>query len=92
MALLRDAGASGRSVADHLLTSSWPAPTPCWTGSAARRSCRCRPLSAAPQSAATLAFERALGERLRRAYPADAAGTVLFPFRRLFFVATDASV
>lgn len=33
------------------------------------------------------AFEQALGERLRAAYPADAAGAVLFPFRRLFFVA-----
>jgi trans-aconitate 2-methyltransferase len=36
----------------------------------------------------TTAFERELGARLRTAYPVDADGTVLFPFRRLFFVAT----
>ena len=37
---------------------------------------------------ATTAFERELGARLRAAYPVDADGTILFPFRRLFFVAT----
>jgi trans-aconitate 2-methyltransferase len=38
-------------------------------------------------SPASRAFEAALGERLRAAYPPDAAGATLFPFRRLFFVA-----
>jgi trans-aconitate 2-methyltransferase len=42
-------------------------------------------------AAANLAFEAALAERLRGAYPADAGGTVLFPFQRLFFVASTAS-
>jgi trans-aconitate 2-methyltransferase len=42
-------------------------------------------------AADTEAFERALGERLRAAYPADAKGVTLFPFRRLFFVATTGS-
>lgn len=37
-------------------------------------------------------FERALGESLRGAYPADAGGVVLFPFRRLFFVAVTTSI
>ena len=41
------------------------------------------------KSSATLAFERQLGELLRSAYPADATGTVLFPFQRLFFVASN---
>jgi trans-aconitate 2-methyltransferase len=41
------------------------------------------------ESSATLAFERQLGELLRSAYPADATGTVLFPFQRLFFVASN---
>lgn len=39
-------------------------------------------------SPAGLCFEQALGERLRAAYPPDAMGRTLFPFRRLFFVAT----
>jgi trans-aconitate 2-methyltransferase len=39
-------------------------------------------------SEATLAFERLLAERLRRAYPPTAEGVTGFPFRRLFFVAT----
>lgn len=39
-------------------------------------------------SEATHAFERALAERLRAAYPPGADGLTLFPFRRLFFVAT----
>lgn len=34
------------------------------------------------------AFEAALGRALAVAYPTDAAGRVLFPFTRLFFVAT----
>ena len=33
-------------------------------------------------------FLRQVGERLRRAYPADESGTTLFPFRRLFLLAT----
>jgi trans-aconitate 2-methyltransferase len=37
---------------------------------------------------AARAFERALGARLAAAYPADPAGVTLFPFKRLFFVAT----
>lgn len=36
---------------------------------------------------ATAAFERALGERLRAAYPVDWQGAVLFPFSRLFLIA-----
>ncbi|MFZ1430010.1 MAG: methyltransferase domain-containing protein [Geminicoccaceae bacterium] len=39
-------------------------------------------------SEATEAFERSLAERLRAAYPTDAAGVTVFPFKRLFFVAT----
>lgn len=39
-------------------------------------------------SEATQAFERSLAERLRAAYPADAAGVTVFPFKRLFLVAT----
>ena len=35
-----------------------------------------------------MAFERLLAERLREAYPPNADGVTLFPFRRLFFVAT----
>lgn len=35
-----------------------------------------------------IAFEAALGRSLARAYPPDSAGRVLFPFSRLFFVAT----
>jgi trans-aconitate 2-methyltransferase len=37
------------------------------------------------------AFERALGQRLAAAYPAGEAGVTLFPFRRLFVVASRAS-
>lgn len=37
------------------------------------------------------AFERTLGVRLAAAYPADAAGVTLFPFKRLFFVAATVS-
>jgi len=33
-------------------------------------------------------FEQAYAARLREAYPALADGTTLFPFRRLFLVAT----
>ena len=33
------------------------------------------------------AFDAALGARLRAAYPVDTSGRVVFPFRRLFFVA-----
>ena len=62
---------------------------PCWIGSADWvRGTTLLPVQAAlggARSPATLEFE------LRRAYPADAAGTVLFPFRRLFFVASRAS-
>jgi trans-aconitate 2-methyltransferase len=49
------------------------------------------PVQAALGGAAALAtreFEEELGRRLRVAYPIDAAGEVLFPFRRLFLVAT----
>lgn len=41
-----------------------------------------------PGSEATQAFERSLAQRLRAAYPTDAAGVTVFPFKRLFFVAT----
>jgi trans-aconitate 2-methyltransferase len=33
------------------------------------------------------AFEAAYGERVAKAYPKNAAGQTLFPFRRLFMVA-----
>ena len=33
------------------------------------------------------AFEAAYGERVGKAYPKNAAGQTLFPFRRLFMVA-----
>jgi len=36
----------------------------------------------------TIAFESVLAERLRDAYPPNADGVTLFPFRRLFFVAS----
>jgi trans-aconitate 2-methyltransferase len=36
----------------------------------------------------TIAFEAALGRLVARAYPSDSMGRVLFPFSRLFFVAT----
>ncbi len=39
-------------------------------------------------SPATREFEQALAERLRAAYPTDAAGITVFPFRRLFVVAS----
>ena len=39
-------------------------------------------------SEAMAAFERQLGARLALAYPADAAGRTLFPFQRLFLVAS----
>ena len=42
------------------------------------------------EAEATAAFEAALLERLRAAYPPDAGGGVLFPFRRLFFMASRA--
>ena len=34
-----------------------------------------------------LAFEAAYGERVAKAYPPNAAGETLFPFRRLFLIA-----
>lgn len=34
----------------------------------------------------TAAFERVLAERLRAAYPPDARGVTLFPFKRLFLI------
>lgn len=39
-------------------------------------------------SEATLEFERRLAILLRAAYPADADGITIFPFKRLFFVAS----
>lgn len=46
-----------------------------------------RPLLAALEPAARKAYERAYGEKLRRAYPRRADGRTLLPFRRLFIVA-----
>jgi len=40
-------------------------------------------------SPASAAFEQMLARRLREAYPSDDAGGTVFPFRRLFFVATS---
>jgi len=34
----------------------------------------------------TAAFERVLAERLRAAYPPDARGVTLFPFKHLFLI------
>ena len=34
-----------------------------------------------------VAFEAAYGERVAKAYPKNAAGQTLFPFRRLFMIA-----
>ncbi len=53
------------------------------------RGTRLRPLLAAlPDDEARGRFEAALRERLAAAYPPRADGRVLFPFPRLFFVAT----
>ncbi len=49
---------------------------------------RVHPLLGGAGSETTLAFEGSLAERLREAYPTDAAGFTMFPFRRLFFVAS----
>ncbi|HEY3860494.1 MAG TPA: methyltransferase domain-containing protein [Verrucomicrobiae bacterium] len=44
-------------------------------------------LDALPNDEAKAAFTAAYLERIRRAYPCRANGTVLFPFRRLFLIA-----
>jgi trans-aconitate 2-methyltransferase len=49
-----------------------------------------RPLLDALAPADRAAFEDDYARRLRVAYPAEADGTTLFPFRRLFLVATKA--
>ncbi len=63
----------------HVLTG--PDPVLRWTSGTALR-----PVLAALDSADAEAFTGRYAERLRAAYPPDAAGRVIFPFRRIFAV------
>lgn len=67
----------------YLLRLNGPDPVLAWI-----RGTILRPvLAALPVEEATL-FERELAALLRAAYPAEPNGTTLFPFRRLFLIAT----
>ncbi len=67
----------------YLLRLSGAEPVLAWV-----RGSALRPLLAALEDRTAAAFEAAYAERLRAAYPREPDGTTLFPFRRLFIVAT----
>lgn len=67
----------------YLLRLSGKDPVLCWI-----RGSILRPLlDALPDKDAAI-FEATLAERLRAAYPTEADGSTLFPFRRIFIIAT----
>lgn len=71
----------------YLLKLSGADPILAWTRGTALRPL----LDALPQKEAA-AFEAAYAERLRTAYPREPDGTTLFPFRRIFLVASRSTM
>ncbi len=85
-ALLRAAGAAAADVWQTTYQQELAGPDPVlgWL-----RGTTLLPVAAALGPAAMPAFEAELAARLRAAYPPDADGVTLFPFKRLFLVAAS---